>query len=63
MKQVSISVNATDAEAFAIKVGLELIAKNFNKENILYIAELSKKPNVNEKFKSLRNNPFIKNML
>lgn len=64
MKQVSISVNATtEAEAFAIKIALEQIAKNFNKENILYIADLSKKPNVNDKFKSLKNNPFIKQML
>lgn len=64
MVPVNISINvASDAEAFAIKIALQEIAKNFNKDNIIYIAELSKKPNVNEKFKSLKNNPFIKTML
>ena len=64
MKTITINVNATsDQEAMIFKMALQNMVNNFNKENLLYISDLSKKPNVNEKFKNLRANPFIKTFL
>lgn len=64
MKTITINVNAaSDQEAMIFKMALQNMVNNFNKENLIYIADLSKKPNVNEKFKNLRSNPFIKTFL
>lgn len=63
-KDITISTNAeTDMEAFSLKSAIQSIATNFNKENLIYLAELSRKPNVNEKFIKLKNNPFIKKLI
>ena len=64
MKEISITVNAaSDMEAFAIKNALQSIATNFNKDNLVYISELSKKPDVNNKFAKLKSNPLVKALL
>lgn len=61
---LTISVNTqSSAESFALQNALQQIASNFSKENISYIAELSKKPGVNDKFSKLKNNPFVKTLL
>ncbi len=64
MKEIIIKVNAaSDIEAFTLKNALQSIATNFNKDNVLYIAELSKKKDVNKKFTSLKANPIVKALL
>ena len=64
MKEITITINAaSDMEAFTIKTALQNIAANFTKENLVYIAELSKKEKVNEKFAGMKTNPFLKTLL
>ena len=64
MAEIIITIKEENPAAIgAIKNALQNIATNFSKPNILYIADLSKKSNVNEKFESLKNNVFIKNLL
>ena len=61
---ISIEVNETNPAALgALKVALQKIANNFNKNNVQYIAELSEKENVNEKFDKLKNNTLVKKLL
>lgn len=58
---IEIIINAETAiEAATIKNALQNIADNFNKENQLEIARLSKLPNANDKLKSLFTNPLFK---
>lgn len=42
------------------KISLEKIEKNFDAENLRKIAELSEKPNANERILKLFNNPLFK---
>jgi len=64
MKEITITVKAaSDIEAFTMKNALQSIATNFNKENVVYVAELSKKKDVNEKFNALKTNPLVKTIL
>ena len=61
---ISIEVNESNPAALgALKVALQKIANNFNKNNVQYIAELSEKENVNEKFDKLKNNTLVKKLL
>lgn len=63
---MTLSINVTtnsNAEGFALQNALQQIALNFSKENIAYIAELSKKPGANEKFSKLKSNPLVKSLL
>ena len=51
--QIQIEVNtANPMDAVAVKVAIEKLAKNVNKENLLFLAELSEKPNINAKLES-----------
>ncbi len=64
MAQITITLNTENpAEIMRLKTALQSIAEHFNKDNLLYIADLSKKKNVNEKFESLKSNPFIKTLI
>ncbi len=64
MKEITIKVKAaSDIEAFTLKNALQSIATNFNKENLIYIAELSRNKGVNDKFNSLKANPIVKAMM
>ena len=47
-------------EAIAVKVMLEKIAKNFDRQSLSKIAELSEIPKANEKIKNLFSNPLFK---
>ena len=59
--QVTINTNETNSmAAINLKIALQKIVTNFNKENILKIAELSEIKNPNEKIKNLFNNPLFK---
>lgn len=59
--QVTIDTNANNTiEAVNVKMTLEKIAKNFDKENLAEIAKLSQIPNANEKIRKLFNNPLFK---
>ena len=64
MREIIITVNtASDMEAFTIKNALQSIAKNFNKDNLVYIAGLANKPKANERFNDLKSNPIVKALL
>ncbi len=59
--EVTIIIKAgSPAERAAIKNALQNIAENFNKENVMEIARLSKLEQPNEKITSLFNNPLFK---
>lgn len=64
MAVVEIEIEESNPAALgAIKSALQKIAKNFNKDNLKYIADLSEKKDVNEKFEKLKTNPFVKKLL
>lgn len=50
-------------EATTRKIALEKIAKNFDTENIKFLAELAEKPNSNEKFNKLKSNKLVLSLL
>lgn len=50
-------------DSIGVKIAVEKIAKNFDKDNLSEIAELSTAKDVNSKFKKLLNNQIIKAML
>lgn len=51
--QVTIEINANNTlEMLTIKAAMEKLAKNMSKENILFLAELSDKKDVNKKLES-----------
>lgn len=61
---ITINTKTNDPnEVLLIQIALQNIASNFSTENLKYISELSKKPNVNEKFAKLKINPMIKTFL
>jgi len=63
MAKIKIDINSsTVMDEVIIKNALQTIAKNFSKDNLKFIAELSAKPNANEKFDKLKNNAMV-NML
>lgn len=47
-------------DSVSVKIAVEKIAKNFIKENLQTIAELSSLPDANNKLKKLFNNPLFK---
>ena len=64
MTKIEITINPANAlETMAIQNALQQIATSFNKKNLVYIADLSRKPGVNEKFEKLQNNPLVKSLL
>lgn len=61
---LEVSVNTqSNLEGAAIQNSLNIIANTLTKENLAYIADLCKKPQVNEKFNRLKNNPIVKSLL
>lgn len=63
-QQINISLNTENStEAMITKSNLQAIANNFSKENLAYIAELSRSTDVNTKFTKLKNNPMVKLLL
>lgn len=50
--QITIDVPGTETDSIIIQTALQAIAKNLNKGNIQFIAELSRKPDINKKFDS-----------
>ena len=59
--QVTIDVpNVSTLDSISVKIAVEKIARNFNKENLLEIAKLSDLPDANNKLKKLFNNPLFK---
>ncbi len=61
MADIHITIKSNShAETATLKNALQNIADNFDKENQLEIARLSKLENANEKLKSLFNNPLFK---
>lgn len=64
MADITLKINSNSPlEEIAIRNALQTIASNFNKNNLQYIAELSNKEGVNEKFEKLKNNPLVKSLL
>ena len=63
-QQINISLTTENStEAMITKSNLQAIANNFSKENLAYIAELSRSTDVNTKFTKLKNNPMVKLLL
>lgn len=61
MTEITLTITSQSAaQTVIIKNALQAIADNFNKENQLEIAKLSKLPDANDKLKSLFNNPLFK---
>jgi hypothetical protein len=59
--QVTINIDTVNPmEGVNIKMSLQKLADNFNKENLLKIAELSEKVDANTKIKNLFNHPLFK---
>lgn len=50
--EATINIEGTPGEVMAKKQYLETICKNLTKENLQFISELSKKPNINSKLES-----------
>lgn len=51
--QVTIEIPTENSlESIGIKKAIEKLAKNLNKENLFFLAELSEKPNINAKLDS-----------
>lgn len=50
--QITIDVPGTETDSIIIQTALQAIAKNLNKGNIQFIAELSRKPDINKKLDS-----------
>lgn len=64
MADIILKINAASPlEEMAIRNALQTIATNFSKNNLQYIAELSNKPNVNEKFEKLKTSALVKTLL
>jgi hypothetical protein len=64
MADINITITAaTPMEEMVLRGAIQKIAKNFNKVNLIYIAELSEKQNVNEKFEKLKNNKIVQTLL
>ncbi len=59
--QVTIDIPGNDSEAILKKIAIEKLVKNLNKSNLEFIASISERPNVNEKFANKI--PFIKTFL
>lgn len=63
-QQINISLTTDNStEAMITKSNLQAIVNNFSKENLAYIAELSRSADVNTKFAKLKNNPMVKLLL
>ncbi len=58
--QIVIEIPGTQLAAINKKIALEKLAKNFNAENLMKMAELSEIPNPDEQIKALFNNAFFK---
>jgi hypothetical protein len=50
--KIEIDVPGTETDAIVIQTALQTLAKNLNKSNIQFIADLSRKPNINKKLES-----------
>ena len=50
--QITIDVPGTETDSIIIQTALATIAKNLNKGNIQFIAELSRKTDINKKLES-----------
>lgn len=46
---IEIEFNGNQSDAIQVELALNNLAKNLNKENLLFISELSKKPKINDK--------------
>ena len=52
--KIEIDVNIAPATAGRIKGALKMLAENIEADNLIFLAELSKKPSANEKLKNNR---------
>lgn len=50
--QITIDVPGNETDSIVIQTALQAIAKNLNKGNIQFIAELSRKSDINKKLDS-----------
>lgn len=51
--QTTIEIpNTTSLESISIKMALEKLAKNISKDNLIFLAELSEKKDINQKISS-----------
>ncbi len=50
--QITIDVPGNETDSIVIQTALQTIAKNLNKGNIQFIAELSRKSDINKKLDS-----------
>lgn len=50
--KIEINVPGTETDAIVIQTALQALAKNLNKSNIQFIADLSRKPDINKKLES-----------
>jgi hypothetical protein len=50
--KIEIDVPGTETDAIVIQTALQTLAKNLNKSNIQFIADLSRKPDINKKLES-----------
>lgn len=50
--KIQIEVPGTETDAIVLQTAIQQIAKNLSKTNIQFIADLSKKPDINRKLES-----------
>lgn len=61
MKTITIDIdNPNNFEVLLIKESLITLAKNITPANLVILADLSNKPDINIKFPKLLNNPLVK---
>lgn len=50
--QITIEVPGTETDAIVLQTAIQTIAKNLNKGNIQFIADLSRKTDINKKLEN-----------
>lgn len=59
--QVTIEIPGNQTEVLLKKIAIEKLAKNLDKSNLEFLASVSERPEINEKF--AKKIPFIKTFL